>query len=145
MRLLIRRKDITEEDLNERYAEDPNLVLQIKKWILTSYAYRRDIVCRLAELLNVDEDHIIDVLSRTRSCSGLYGLHSEIEQVERLLNNVDDEVVALAVLVDVVSDGKLSEALEDELLRMFERRRSVLINRKVLIKFFTSLRERGII
>ncbi len=145
IRFLTRRKNITEEDLNERYAEDPDLVLRVKKWILTSHAYRRDIVHRLAELLNVNEDHVIDVLLRARSCSGLYGLHSEVEQVERLLDNVDDEVVALAVLMDVVSDGKLGEALENELLRMFEGRKSVPIDRKVLTKFFTSLRERGII
>ncbi len=144
LRLLTRRKGLTEEDLEELYAEDEEVVLRVKRWILKSHAYDRDVVKRLAEALDVEEDQVRSVLTRARSCSGLYGLHCELEQVERLAENLDEEATLL-LLIDAVSEGELREELRRELLRIHEGKEPVELDREKLLSAFLSLRDRGIV
>lgn len=144
LRLLTRRKDLTEEDLEERYAEDEETVLRVKRWILRSYAYDRDIVRRLAELLGVEKDQVRSVLTRARSCTALYGLHPEVEQLERLVENLD-ETAELLLLLDVIGEGELREELREELLELYRGREPVELDRDRLLRAFYSLRERGIV
>ncbi len=144
LRFLTRRKGLTEDDLREMYAEDPDLVLKVKEWILRSYAYERDIVEYLADLLDVDEDRVIAAISRARSCTALYGLHCEVEQARRLVDAFDDEVLKALVLLDVISEGELSKILGVELLDLRDRG-PLEIDRDFFIRFLNRLHRKGVI
>ncbi|NPB01522.1 MAG: hypothetical protein GXO28_01255 [Methanopyri archaeon] len=144
LRPLTRRKDITEEDLQEMYAEDPEVVLKVKRWILKSYAYDRDIVRYLADLLDVDEDRVLTALSKARSCTALYGLHCEVEQARRIVDAFDDDVLKALVLLDVISEGELSRILGVELLDLRDRG-PIEIDREFLIRFLNRLQRKGVI